>query len=89
MTERDPATVSHLDPAGAGPEAKDPAEAVPVLDATELAPRCLALLDQVRRTGEEILITQRGRPLARLVPVPELLDDEDERPTWDLEAIEP
>lgn len=30
---------------------------------------CLKLMDQVSRTGEEVIITKRGRPIARLVPV--------------------
>jgi prevent-host-death family protein len=30
--------------------------------------RCLRLLDEVSRTGEELLILKRGRPVARLVP---------------------
>ncbi len=31
--------------------------------------RCLALLDQVARTGEEVVVTKRGRPVARVVPM--------------------
>ena len=30
--------------------------------------QCLALVDRVARTGEEIVITQRGKPVARLIP---------------------
>lgn len=60
----------------------------PVVDAVELAPRCLALLDQVRRTGEEIIVARRGRPIARIVPLGDP-DEDDESPTWDLEAIGP
>jgi prevent-host-death family protein len=52
--------------------------------------QCLALLDQVERTHVEIVVTKRGRPVARVVPLdrPEsrqstdhsvtLLADEDE-----------
>lgn len=29
---------------------------------------CLALMDEVSQTGKSILITKRGRPVARLVP---------------------
>ncbi|RMD83030.1 MAG: type II toxin-antitoxin system Phd/YefM family antitoxin [Candidatus Dadabacteria bacterium] len=29
---------------------------------------CLALLDRVATTGEEFVITKRGRPVAKLVP---------------------
>lgn len=35
----------------------------------EFRARCLALLDEVNETGEEIIITRRGKPVARLVPV--------------------
>lgn len=31
--------------------------------------QCLAMVDRVARTGEEIVITKRGRPLARVTPV--------------------
>lgn len=31
--------------------------------------RCLALLDRVARTGEPLVVTKRGRPVARVVPV--------------------
>ena len=29
---------------------------------------CLALLDRVARTGEEVIVTKRGKPVARIVP---------------------
>lgn len=32
---------------------------------------CLALLDQVAATGEELVVTKRGKPVARVVPVEE------------------
>jgi prevent-host-death family protein len=31
--------------------------------------QCLGLMDEVQRSGEEIVITKHGRPVARLVPV--------------------
>jgi prevent-host-death family protein len=31
---------------------------------------CLRLLDEVAETGETVLITKRGRPVAQLTPVP-------------------
>ena len=37
--------------------------------AGEFKARCLALLDRVAETGEELVVTKRGRPVARLVPV--------------------
>lgn len=30
--------------------------------------QCLAVLEQVRRTGQPILVTKRGRPVAEIVP---------------------
>jgi prevent-host-death family protein len=32
--------------------------------------RCLQLMDEVQRTRDEIIITKRGRPVAKLVPLP-------------------
>jgi prevent-host-death family protein len=31
--------------------------------------KCLRLLDEVRQTGKEIVVTKRGKPVARVVPV--------------------
>lgn len=39
------------------------------MSATEFKAKCLALLDEVRETGEGLLITKHGSPVARLVPV--------------------
>ncbi|MGC2638925.1 MAG: type II toxin-antitoxin system prevent-host-death family antitoxin [Acidobacteriaceae bacterium] len=33
--------------------------------------KCLALLNEVQETGEPILITKRGKPVAQLVPLAE------------------
>lgn len=32
---------------------------------------CLALLDRVARTGEPLVVTKRGKPVAKVVPIPE------------------
>jgi prevent-host-death family protein len=37
--------------------------------AGEFKARCLTLMDDVNDTGEPVLITKRGRPVAKLVPV--------------------
>jgi prevent-host-death family protein len=42
---------------------------VGTVNATEFKARCLELMDQVAATGNPLLITKRGRPVARLVPV--------------------
>jgi prevent-host-death family protein len=36
--------------------------------ATEFKAKCLAILDEVERTGEPVTILKRGRPVARLLP---------------------
>lgn len=37
--------------------------------AGEFKQRCLALLDEVAETGVPIVVTKRGRPVARVVPI--------------------
>ena len=55
---------------------------------------CLALLDEVAASGEEIIVTKRGKPVARLLPLepPDSLkgtvtylvsDEELMAPLWD------
>lgn len=39
--------------------------------ASKFKAECLALLDQVAATGEEIVVTKRGKPVARVTPVEE------------------
>lgn len=38
------------------------------ITATQFKARCLRLLDEVGRTGEELIILKRGRPVARVIP---------------------
>ncbi len=40
------------------------------IKASEFEANCLRLMDEVAENGEEIVITKRGRPMARLVPCP-------------------
>ena len=40
--------------------------------AGEFKAKCLKLMDQVQETGEVIVITKRGKPVAKLVPVKEV-----------------
>lgn len=35
--------------------------------ATQFKAKCLAMLDEVSATGEEIVVTKHGRPVARVV----------------------
>lgn len=47
------------------------------LKASEFKARCLKLMDEVQKTGNEIVITKNGKPVSKLVPyhvkVPTLL----------------
>ena len=38
-----------------------------VIRATEFKAKCLQLLDEVQRTGQDLVISKRGRPVARVV----------------------
>jgi prevent-host-death family protein len=42
---------------------------IKTIGAGEFKQKCLALIDEVAQTKTEILVTKRGRPLARLVPL--------------------
>jgi prevent-host-death family protein len=37
--------------------------------AGQLKARCLELLDRVARTGEEVIITKRGKPVAKIIAI--------------------
>ena len=39
--------------------------------AGEFKAKCLGLLDEVQRQRKEVVITKRGRPVAKLVPIVE------------------
>jgi prevent-host-death family protein len=38
------------------------------MSAAEFKARCLALMDRVQKTGEPVVITKHGKPVAKLVP---------------------
>ena len=40
------------------------------MKAGEFKAKCLAVMDEVAATGEAVIITKRGKPVARLVPEP-------------------
>jgi len=46
-----------------------------LMPAAEFKARCLKLMDQVQATGRPIVITKRGRPVAKLVPAEEAKPD--------------
>ncbi len=39
---------------------------MPTIQASEFKAKCLALMDQVARTGEIIVVTKNGKPIAEL-----------------------
>ena len=41
------------------------------ISASQFKARCLALLDEVAESGAELVVTKRGRPVARVSPVDE------------------
>ena len=44
------------------------------MKAGEFKAKCLKVMDEVQATGEPVLITKRGKPVARLVAEPPLND---------------
>jgi prevent-host-death family protein len=45
-----------------------PSNAMKHISAEEFKTNCLALINQVKATGEPILITEHGKPVAKLLP---------------------
>lgn len=39
------------------------------IPAAKFKAECLALLDRVARTGEPVVVTKRGKPVAKVVPI--------------------
>jgi prevent-host-death family protein len=39
-----------------------------VIKASEFKAKCLGLLDEVERTGDRLVITKKGKPIADVVP---------------------
>lgn len=40
------------------------------IDILELEATCLGVLERVRKTGEPVLVTRRGAPVAQITPAP-------------------
>jgi prevent-host-death family protein len=45
------------------------------MSAAHFKARCLTVMDEVRATRDPVLITKRGRPVAKLVPADTARDD--------------
>jgi prevent-host-death family protein len=59
--------MSKKTPASARPQRKRSAQYA----AAEFKTRCLELMDRVRETGVEYVVTKHGKPVAKLVPFTE------------------
>lgn len=61
------------------------------VSASQFKAQCLAMLDEVAATGEEITVTKRGRPVARVLAAsePESLRGSVTYRVTDKELIEP
>jgi prevent-host-death family protein len=44
--------------------------AMSVIAAGEFKAKCLRILDEVNKTREPVTVTKRGKPVARVVPIP-------------------
>ncbi|OHC70676.1 MAG: prevent-host-death protein [Rhodocyclales bacterium GWA2_65_20] len=44
------------------------------IGAGDFKTKCLKLLDEVAHTKESLVITKRGKPVAKLVPIPTEID---------------
>jgi prevent-host-death family protein len=53
-----------------------------IIKASEFKTKCLALMDEVERTGQSVVITKKGKPVAELVP----LRPRNEECPWHLEG---
>jgi prevent-host-death family protein len=45
-----------------------PPSAAPTVAAADFKATCLELMDRVRETGQEYVVTKHGKPVAKLVP---------------------
>jgi prevent-host-death family protein len=61
------------------------------VSASQFKSQCLAMLDEIAATGEEIVVTKRGRAVARVSPAtePESLRDSVTFNVSDEELVEP
>ncbi len=55
------------------------------IPAGEFKAKCLKLMDEVNATGEELVITKRGKPVARLVPIDARTDESLQRTITEIE----
>jgi len=44
-------------------------KAARTMKASELQTKCLAVMDTVARTGDSVILTKRGKPVAKICPI--------------------
>jgi prevent-host-death family protein len=45
------------------------------MQASAFKTRCLSVMDDVQATGEPVIVTKRGKPVVKVVPVESEMDD--------------
>ena len=45
------------------------------MTASEFKARCLSVMDDIQATGEPVVVTKRGKPVVKVVPVESKKDD--------------
>jgi len=45
------------------------------MPASAFKTKCLAVMDDVQATGEPVIVTKRGKPVVKVVPVESEMDD--------------
>jgi prevent-host-death family protein len=45
------------------------------MQASAFKTKCLAVMDDVQATGEPVIVTKRGKPVVKVVPVESEMDD--------------
>ncbi len=47
------------------------------MSAAEFKNKCLKVMDRIMRTGRELVVTKRGKPVVRILPAPRKESEED------------
>lgn len=47
------------------------------MSAAEFKNKCLKVMDRIMRTGRELVVTKRGKPVVRILPAPREESEED------------
>jgi prevent-host-death family protein len=53
------------------PKAAGPAGSIRQMAAGEFKAKCLRVMDEVKETGRPLVVTKRGEPVIKVVPIPD------------------